>query len=174
MTDPKYPIGKFSFEGKISRKQRSQWIKDIKALPKQLKDAVAGLSDEQLDTPYREGGWTVRQLVHHIADSHMNSVVRFKLALAEDNPTIKAYNEAAWATLADSQMPVKGSLELIKHLHARWVVLLKHMTSEDFAKTFVHPVSGKANRLDTTLGMYAWHGKHHIAHITELKKQKNW
>jgi uncharacterized damage-inducible protein DinB len=174
MTDLKYPIGKFAHEGKISRKQRSEWIKDIKTLPKQLKEAVAGLSDEQLDTPYRHEGWTVRQVIHHIADSHMNSMVRFKLALTEDTPTVKPYNEADWANLADSKMPVKVSLELIKHLHARWVVLLKSMTSEDFAKSFMHPTSQTTSSLDRVLGIYAWHGKHHLAHITELKKRKNW
>ena len=174
MTDPKYPIGTFTHEGKISRKQRSEWIKDIRLLPKHLKEAVNGLSDEQLDTPYREGGWTVRQVVHHIADSHINSMVRFKLALTENNPTISPYDEAAWANLADSKIPIKGSLELIKHLHARWVVLLKSMTNDDYAKTFYHPGSQKTSKLDHILGVYAWHGKHHLAHIAELRKQKNW
>ena len=174
MTDPKYPIGKFTHEGKISRKQRSEWIKDIRLLPKQLKEVISGLSDEQLDTPYRDGGWTVRQVVHHIADSHINSIVRFKLALTENNPTISPYDEAAWANLADSQLPIKVSLDFIKTLHARWMVLLQSMTNEDFAKTFYHPGSQKTNRLDHTLGVYAWHGKHHVAHIAELRKQKNW
>lgn len=174
MSDPRYPIGKFSFDGVVDAKQREQWISEIATQPSRLREAVAGLSDAQLDTPYRDGGWTVRQVVHHVPDSHMNSYIRFKLALTEDNPTIKPYDETAWAKLADSALPVEVSLRLLEAIHERWVVLLKSLKDTDFEKTFMHPQSGETLSLARTLGLYAWHGNHHIAHVTELRKRMNW
>jgi uncharacterized damage-inducible protein DinB len=174
MTDPRYPIGKFVFEGTIDAAQRQRWIEEVASQPSRLREAVAGLSDAQLDMPYREGGWTVRQVTHHVPDSHMNSYIRFKLALTEDNPTIKPYEEAAWANLADSKLPVEVSLRLLEAVHERWVVLLKSLTDADYQKTFVHPQSGKTSELARVLGLYAWHGNHHIAHVTELRKKMNW
>jgi uncharacterized damage-inducible protein DinB len=174
MTDPRYPIGTFSFEGTIDAAQRQQWMSEIASQPLRLREAVAGLHDVQLDTPYREGGWTVRQVVHHVPDSHMNSYIRFKLALTEDNPTIKPYEEGAWAMLADSKLPVEVSLRLLESVHERWGMLLQHMTDADFEKTFVHPQSKQTLTLARALGLYAWHGNHHIAHVTELKKNKGW
>jgi DinB superfamily len=174
MTDPSYPIGKFAFEGNVDAAQREKWINDISSQPAKLREAVAGLSDSHLDTPYREGGWTVRQVVHHVPDSHMNAYVRFKLALTENNVTIKPYDEGAWANLPDSKLPVEVSLKLLESIHERWLVILNHMTETDFEKTYFHPQSQKTFMLGNVLGLYAWHGHHHIAHITELKKQKNW
>lgn len=174
MTDPRYPIGKFAFEGTIDAAQRETWIAEIASQPARLRQAVKGLSDVQLDTPYREGGWTVRQAVHHVPDSHMNSYIRFKLALTEENPTIKPYNEAGWANLADSKLPVEVSLKLLEGIHERWVILLRSLTETDFDKTFVHPQSKETLSLAQSLGLYAWHGNHHIAHVTELRKQKGW
>ncbi|GIO11918.1 putative metal-dependent hydrolase [Cohnella xylanilytica] len=171
----RYPIGTYEQEGPISAEQRDAWIEDIRLLPGQLAEAVAGLSEEQLDTPYREGGWTVRQVVHHLADSHMNSLIRMKLGLTEDNPTIKPYEEADWAELADSKSyPVAPSLALIEALHDRWTTLLKSMEDADFARTFYHPGSRQTPRLDWNLGFYAWHGKHHVAHIVALRKRMGW
>jgi uncharacterized damage-inducible protein DinB len=174
MTDPRYPIGKFSFEGIIDAVQRQKWIDEIAIQPIRLREAVSSLTDAQLDTPYREGGWTVRQVVHHIPDSHMNSYIRFKLALTEDSPTIKPYEEADWANLADSKLPLEVSLRLLESLHERWLILLNTMTDTDFTRTFVHPQSKQTLSLARTLGLYAWHGNHHIAHVTELKKNKGW
>ncbi len=174
MTDPRYPIGEFKFEGAIDAAQRQQWISEIASQPAKLREAVANLSDVQLDTPYRDGGWTVRQVVHHVPDSHMNSYSRFKLALTEDNPTIKPYDEEAWGNLADSKLPAEVSLRLLESLHERWVVLLKSLTETDFEKTFAHPQSKETLTLARTLGLYAWHGNHHIAHVTELRKNKSW
>ncbi len=174
MNDPRYPIGKFTFEGTIDASQRDKWISEIASQPARLREAVAGLSDAQLDTPYREGGWSVRQVVHHVPDSHMNAYIRFKLAVTENNPTIKPYDEGAWANLADSSLPVDVSLRLLESLHARWVELLKNMTEADLEKTYFHPESMKTFVLAKVLGLYAWHGHHHIAHITDLRKQKNW
>jgi hypothetical protein len=135
---------------------------------------VAGLNDSQLDTPYREGGWTVRQVVHHLADSHANSVIRFKLALTEDWPTIKPYNENTWAQLPDSKsLPVDSSLTFISAMHERWVALLESMSEADFERGYVHPERGRQNLL-TALGIYAWHGRHHTAHITSLRARNNW
>lgn len=174
MTDPRYPIGKFIFDGTVDVAQRNKWISEIASQPARLCEAVAGLSDTQLDTPYREGGWSVRQVVHHVPDSHMNAYIRFKLAVTENNPTIKPYDEGAWATLPDSTLPVEVSLKLLESVHERWVVILNHMTEQEFEKTYFHPESQKTFVLDKVLGLYAWHGNHHIAHITELKKRMNW
>lgn len=168
--DLRYPIGKFEFTGECSAAQRAEWISEIEALPTKLVEAVAGLTEEQLDLPYRDGGWTVRQVVHHVADSHMNSLMRFKLALTEDQPTIKPYYEDRWAELEDSvSLDISVSITLLESLHKRWVVLLKAMKETDFERSFIHPESQKTIRLDYNLGLYAWHGKHHVAHITSLR-----
>jgi uncharacterized damage-inducible protein DinB len=173
--DLRYPIGKFEHEGDITAAKRSAWIADIRELPAKLAQAVAGLSEEQLDTPYRDGGWTVRQVVHHVADSHMNSFTRFKLALTEDNPTIKPYEEALWAELGDGKScPVAPSLALVEALHLRWTALLESMGEADFARTFYHPGSRETVRLDRALGQYSWHGRHHVAHITTLRDRMGW
>jgi hypothetical protein len=167
--DPRYPIGKFSFPESSTPEQRREWIREIEEAPGCLRAAVAGLTEEQLDTPYRPGGWTVRQVVHHLPDSHMNSFVRFKLALTEETPTIKPYDEALWAKLPDAVgTPIETSLRLLEGLHGRWVRLLESMSDADFARAFHHPEAGMI-RLDQNLALYAWHGKHHVAHITSLR-----
>jgi uncharacterized damage-inducible protein DinB len=174
MTDPRYPVGKFHYDGPPTEQQKREFLDQIAATPAQLRTAVKGLSDQQLDTPYRSGGWTVRQVVHHVPDSHMNSYVRFKLALTEDEPTIKTYAEDRWAELSDTKTtPVEVSLTLLESLHDRWVRLLRSLTPEDWKKTFRHPELGPMN-LEKTLALYAWHGRHHVAHITELRKQMSW
>ena len=166
MTDPRFPIGKFSFDGDVSDAARAARIADIEAAPRLLRAALGGLTPRQLDTPYREGGWTVRQVVHHVPDSHLNAYVRFKLALTEDAPTIKPYDEAKWAALPDSrETPIEVSLALLDALHHRWVTLLRAMSPADFSRTFVHPEQGRAMPLDMVLALYAWHGKHHVGHV---------
>ncbi|WP_079914547.1 YfiT family bacillithiol transferase [Paenibacillus sp. 32352] len=170
----RFPVGRFEWNGEITPEQRQLWIEEIEQLPRKLRDAVDGLTEEQLNEPYRPGGWTVRQVVHHLADSHMNSLTRFKLALTEEQPTIKPYDEAAWAELADSrEAPLELSLALLDQLHARWGRLLRSLSSEQWERTFIHPDSGVV-RLDVNLGTYAWHGRHHTAHITQLRKRKEW
>jgi uncharacterized damage-inducible protein DinB len=172
--DPRYPIGKFELPKDVTPALRQAAIDDIAATPAKVRAAVAGLSDAQLDTPYREGGWTVRQVVHHVADSHMNAYVRCRLALTETQPTMKPYEESAWANLEDARSaPVEVSLKLIEPLHERWVRLLRSMKTEQYARTLLHPEHGVKN-LDWLLFLYSWHGKHHTAHITELRKQKGW
>jgi hypothetical protein len=154
--------------------ERRQWISEIAACPVKLRGAVAGLTAQQLDTPYRPGGWTVRQVVHHVPDSHLNAYVRFKLALTEDSPTIKPYDEAAWAKLPDTAAtPIEVSLQLLESLHARWVRLLEAMTEADFAREFHHPESGTMS-LDTYLSGYEWHCRHHVAHIARLRSRMGW
>ncbi|NBD26855.1 YfiT family bacillithiol transferase [Paenibacillus glycinis] len=170
----RYPIGKFVWSGDIESEQRQAWIAEIAALPALLRAAVSGMSEEQLDTPYRDGGWTVRQVVHHVPDSHMNSYIRFKLALTEDKPTIRPYYEDRWAELADYSGPAEVSLALLDALHERWVKLLGSMGDADYARSFIHPESGDEIRLDYNLGAYAWHGRHHLAQITELAKRRGW
>lgn len=173
--DLRYPIGKFVHEGDIDSARREAWIRDVEQLPGLLAAALAGLSEEQLDTPYREGGWTVRQVAHHLADSHMVCVFRFKLALTEAEPTIQTYEEDAWARLADSSSaPVSLALEQVRGLHARWALLLRSMTEADFARTYRYPNASRPSRLDRTLGLYAWHGRHHTAHITALRERMGW
>ncbi|WP_276575597.1 YfiT family bacillithiol transferase [Paenibacillus sp. YPG26] len=168
--DLRYPIGTFAFEGEISQAQRTEWIQDIDELPVKLREAVQGLSQDQLNLPYRDGGWTIRQVVHHVADSHMNSYIRFKLALTEENPAIKPYYEDRWAALTDSLTgDIELSLSLLEPLHRRWVILLNAMGEADYRREFYHPESKKLSRLDYSLGVYAWHGKHHTAHITALR-----
>lgn len=174
MEDLKYPIGRFVFDKEVTPEKRRVCINDIAELPIKARQAIAGLSPEQLDTTYRDGGWTVRQVVHHIADSHMNSFTRFKLALTEDNPQIKAYDQGAWAKTADAARPdVELSLKLLEGLHGRWAALLSSLTPQDFARTFLHPENGPMT-LDRTLQTYAWHCRHHVAHITSLRARKGW
>lgn len=172
--DLRYPIGKFTYTGEGTAEQRQMWIQDIRELPSKLREAVHGLSEEQLALPYREGGWSVTQVVHHLADSHMNSLIRFKLALTEEKPTIKTYYEERWANLEDAISPdIDMSIKLLEALHARWVILLETMEEKDYQKEFVHPEIGRSLNLDFTLGLYAWHGKHHVAHITALRNRLN-
>lgn len=171
--DPRYPEGKFSNPDSVTAQQRKQFIEEIAQTPAKLRAAVNGLNDTQLDTPYRDGGWTPRQVVHHVADSHMNAYIRFKLALTEDNPTIKPYAEDRWAELADSSLPLEPSLGIIDQVHHRWVTLMRAMQERDWARTFNHPEHG-TRRLDQVLALYDWHGRHHVAHVTELRKQKSW
>jgi hypothetical protein len=172
--DPRYPVGRFDRPKVVSAADRERMIADLETLPGKMRAAVAGLADAQLDTPYRDGGWTARQVVHHVPDSHMNAYCRFRLALTEDNPTIKTYDEARWAELPDAKvMPVDASLQLIDALHQRWVVLLRGMKEGDWARTFKHAEWGDI-RLDSTLALYAWHGRHHTAHITRLREAKGW
>jgi len=172
--DLRYPLGRFQPPVSITAQDRAAWMRDIDGLPQELRKAIAGLTETQLDTAYRPGGWTVRQLVHHLADSHMNSYVRFRLAMTEEAPTIKPYNEAAWAELADSKVArAEVSLHLIEALHARWMMLLRSFKSADLARTFVHPEQGEMS-LDWALGLYAWHGRHHVAHIKNLRRREGW
>lgn len=168
-----YPIGTFEFDGELTASVVEGWIREIEVLPSLLRDAVKDLDDEQLNTPYRTGGWTVRQVVHHLADSHMNAFVRCKLALTEDNPVIKPYDEGKWAELPDYQLPIDLSLSLLYTLHIRWVEVLRNLTSADLEKTFIHPDSGQVS-VGRNIGIYAWHGRHHLAHITSLRGQQGW
>jgi uncharacterized damage-inducible protein DinB len=172
--DPRYPVGKFEMPSDVSAAKRAEAIGEIAAVPQKMRAAVHGLNEAQLDTPYREGGWTVRQVVHHVPDSHMNAYVRWRLALTETEPTIKPYEEAAWAKLEDAaHAPIEVSLKLLEPLHERWVTLLRSVKEHEFARTFRHPEHG-VRTLDWMLFLYAWHGKHHTAHITGLRKQKGW
>ena len=170
----RYPIGTFLKPETITPKHIQLWIKDLELLPNQVLNAVQKLDEEQLDTPYRPGGWTVRQTIHHVADSHANGYIRLKLALTEDNPTIKPYEEQLWAELPDSKLEIGLSLSLIENIHARWVTILRGMTVNDFDKTFYHPGSQTTNALDAHTGMYSWHGRHHLAHIENLKLRMAW
>jgi len=172
--DPRYPVGKFELPRDVSPALRQVAIEEIAAAPAKVRAAVAGLSDTQLDTPYREGGWTVRQVVHHLADSHVNAYIRLRFALTENQPTIKPYDENDWAKLEDARnAPVEVSLKLLEGLHERWERLLRSMNTEQYARTLVHPDHGVRN-LDWLLFLYSWHGRHHTAHISELRKQKGW
>ena len=172
--DPRYPIGEFELPKDVTPALRQAAIDDIAATPAKVRAAVAGLSDAQLDTPYREGGWTVRQVVHHLVDSHMNAYIRLRFALTENQPTIRPYDENNWANLEDARSaPVEVSLRLLEPLHERWVRLLRSVKTEQFARTLLHPEHGVKN-LDWLLFLYTWHGKHHTAHITQLRKHKGW
>lgn len=173
MTDPRFPIGKFHRAAEYTKDQRAQYISDLASLPQFMRNAVHGLSDAQLDTPYRDGGWSVRQVVHHVPDSHMNSYVRFKWALTEDNPLIKSYFEDRWAELADSKQPVEGSLVLLDRLHERWVVLLQSMDEAAWTRTFKHPENGDVP-LSMALALYSWHSRHHVAHVVALRERMGW
>ena len=171
--DPRYPIGKFAAPQQITKDERLGAIAALADLPTELRNAVKGLKFAQLNTPYREGGWTVRQLVHHIADSHMNAFIRVRLALTEDWPVIKTYNEKAWATLHDSTAPIEWSLELIESLHARWVMLLQSLDDVQWQRGFRHPENGPQSIELATL-VYGWHSRHHVAHIGHLRAAKAW
>ena len=171
--DPRYPVGTFKPAAGTDAAARRQSIADLSALPSRIRAAVEGLSDAQLDTPYRDGGWTVRQVVHHVADSHMNGLVRVKLALTEDSPTIKPYKEALWAQLPDASLPIELSLRIIDGVHARLDAVIAGMTEADYARTFVHPENG-LTPLSTWVQLYGWHSRHHVAHITELRSRKGW
>jgi uncharacterized damage-inducible protein DinB len=170
--DLRYPIGKFRWPESVSAKERVGLIETIASAPARLREAVAGLSEDQFDTPYREGGWTVRQVVHHVPESHMNSYIRFKLALTETEPVVKPYDEDAWARLPDvAATPVEVSLQLLDSLHRRWVILLRGLKDSDWKKQFRHPEIGLVS-LESNLALYAWHGDHHIAHITQMRLRR--
>ncbi|MCP1156818.1 YfiT family bacillithiol transferase [Bacillus infantis] len=173
MMDLRYPIGNFQYDGEITNSVTRDWIYEIEILPRLLRDAVKDLDDEQLDTPYRSGGWTVRQVIHHLADSHMNAYVRFKLALTEKTPVIKPYDETNWAELSDYKLPIDISLSLLEALHERWTGLLRSLIPADMEKTFIHPDSGEVT-VGKNIGIYAWHGRHHLAHITSLCNREGW
>lgn len=167
----KYPIGKFQAPISYTSADLRGWIEEIKTLPGRLRQAVIGLTDQQLNTVYRPGGWTLKQVVHHMADSHMNSLVRFKLALTEDNPTIKPYEEAEWALLPDYRLPVESSLKMLDGIHQHMVVLFESFTETEYDRTYHHPATGDNVPLKKAIALYAWHGNHHLAHITETAKQ---
>jgi uncharacterized damage-inducible protein DinB len=171
--DPRYPVGKFAPEENLGDARRSELIGQIAEAPAKLRAAVKGLDEKQLSTPYRDGGWTVRQVAHHVADSHLNAFIRFKLAMTEDFPTIKPYDQALWAETADARLPVETSVELLDALHQRWVALLKAMSAADYQRKLNHPEMGELN-LEKYLGLYAWHGRHHVAHITSLRERLGW
>lgn len=173
MPDPRYPIGKLELKGPLSTAERAQQIDRIAAVPAALRAAVQGLSDGQLDTPYRDGGWTVRQVVHHVADSHVNAYVRCKLTLTEEFPPVKSYDENAWSTLPDVKLPIEPSLALLEPLHQRLVVALRAAPAAAFARTCLHSEKGKLT-LDDLVATYAWHGHHHVAHVTTLRKARGW
>ena len=172
--DLRYPIGEFKFEAPLAQDQRQASIEKIEQTPARMRAAVAGLNDEQLDTPYRPEGWTVRQVVHHVPESHLNSYIRFKLAITEDEPVIKPYFEDRWAELDDArQAPIALSLDLLETLHGRWVWFLRSLKEKDWQRTFRHTELGVVN-LDKTVALYAWHGQHHVAHITSLRERMGW
>ncbi len=174
MSDLSYPIGKFQWPGSGTEADRREFIAQIEQAPAKLRAAVEGLTDAQLDTPYRDGGWTVRQVVHHLPDSHMNAYVRFKLAVTESEPTIKTYEQERWAELADAKSaPIEPSLALLESLHQRFVTFLKSLSAADFARKLKHPELGEVT-LERYLAMYAWHGRHHVAHITALRERMRW
>ncbi|HMI78533.1 MAG TPA: putative metal-dependent hydrolase [Ferruginibacter sp.] len=174
MEDLRYPVGKYIVQP-FSEKQLGEWLTDIKFLPQHLENAVLNLDEAQLNSPYREGGWTVKQVVHHVADSHMNAYIRFKLGLTEDNPTIKPYDEAAWAEMSDTKnLPINISLTILHALHTRWYEILKNMSRKDLDKAVFHPEHKKTFTLWNLLGMYAWHSRHHVAHITSLRERMKW
>ncbi len=172
--DPRYPVGKFVRDPHADAAKRAAWIEQIAEAPGRLAAAVQGLTDAQLDTPYRDAGWTVRQVAHHVADSHMNAYIRCKLAVTEDNPPVKVYNEAAWSELADARtMPLAPSMTILRALHERWVAWLRTLDEEGFARTALHPEWGRIS-VNDFIQIYAWHGRHHVAHVTELRKRTGW
>jgi uncharacterized damage-inducible protein DinB len=175
MTDPRFPIGRFERRDELSPDERRAMIDTISAAPAKLREAVEGLSQERLDTPYREGGWTVRKVVHHLPDSHLNAYTRLKLALTEDDPVIRPYDEAAWAGLPDSRdTPADVSLSLLEALHARWVTLFRSLRDDEFRRTLRHPDHPGVLTVDWLVAMYAWHSRHHVAHITSLRERMGW
>lgn len=171
--DMRFPIGEFDADAEVNEDDINEFIKAIENLPGEIRNAVAGLNDEQLDTEYRPDGWTIRQVVHHVGDSHMNAIIRFKLALTEDFPTIRPYFENHWADLSDSKIPLDASLKIIDGVHERWVILLKSMSEKELKRELKHPESGDWN-LYKMLAQYAWHSKHHTAHITKLRERNDW
>jgi uncharacterized damage-inducible protein DinB len=172
--DLRYPVGKYQKREQVSAVQREEYIREIEALPQRLLAAVRGLDSPKLDTPYREGGWTVRQVVHHLADSHMNAAIRFRLALTEPEPVVKPYDEKAWAELLDAKSsPIELSLAILEGLHARWVTCIRAQTDDRFTLRFRHPERGVMT-IDELLGLYAWHSRHHVAHIVRLRERKGW
>lgn len=172
--DLRYPVGKFDMQGELTDAQRPALIQQLAEVPANLRAAVKGLNEQQLETPYRPGGWTVRQVVHHLPDSHMNSYIRFKLAVTESQPQIKPYEEQLWAELVDGKTaPIEISLQLLEVLHQRWVMFLQSLKPGDFSRTLLHPANGVMT-VDTLLRLYAWHGRHHVAHITSLRERMGW
>jgi uncharacterized damage-inducible protein DinB len=172
--DLRFPIGPFVAPAAVTAEERARLICELRDTPARLHDAITGLSEQRLDTPYRPGGWTVRQVVHHVPDSHMNAYTRFRLALTEDRPTIKPYDEARWAELADARSgPVEVSLDLLTALHARWVALVESLRAEQWTRAYHHPDMGVVS-LGTALALYAWHGRHHVAHVTRLRERSGW
>jgi len=175
MSDPRYPIGKYVPDDAADAATLARWIDEVAAAPAALRAAVDGLGAAELATPYREGGWTLRQVVHHVPDSHLNAYVRFRLALTEDTPTVKPYDESAWAELADARTaPPELSLALLESLHGRWVILLRSLEPTDLARAYRHPEHGGTTTLAQTLGLYAWHGRHHTAQVTALRTARGW
>ncbi len=176
MDDERYPVGTFQPpQGPLTAQEREGFIRQIEEAPRHLRAAVSGLSEQQLETPYRAGGWTVRQATHHVPDSHMNAYTRFRLALTEDHPTIKPYEEARWAELPDSRTaPLEMSLSLLDAVHRRWTFMLKALSGDQWGRTFLHPDGNIVYTLDRALAMYAWHGRHHVAHITGLRRRMGW
>ena len=173
--DLRYPIGRFHLPDSVTDAQRAEFIAEIAAAPAALRDAVHGLDEAQLDTPYRPGGWTVRQVVHHVPDSHLQAYVRIKLALTEDEPTIKPYLEPRWADLPEARTaPIEMSLALLETLHVRWLAALRSLEPAAFSRRYMHPEHGRTFTIDQTLALYAWHGKHHIAHVTALRHRESW
>jgi len=170
----RYPIGKFAPRENYTAEDLQQFIRRIESLPAKIEEAAKPLTTAQLSTPYREGGWTLRQVLHHIPESHMNAYIRFKWALTEETPTIKAYNEKAWAETPEIALDPRISIDLLKALHVKWVALLKSLSPKDLQKQYLHPDTKRYNRLDNMIGMYAWHGEHHLAHITSLKDRMRW
>ena len=175
MSDLRYLVGEFQIDDdNLSQEQRELFIQQIAETPAKMRAAIKGLTQAQLDTPYRPDGWTVRQVVHHVPDSHMNAYIRFKLALTEDEPTIKPYNEARCAELEDSRIaPIEPSLNLLESLHERWITLLRSISPENWTRSFQHPERGRVS-LNTNVALYAWHGRHHVAHITSLRERMGW
>lgn len=175
MPDLRYPVGEFKIPTSISPADRARFIEQIAAAPAALRQAVAGLSEAQLDTPYRDGGWTVRQVVHHVPDSHVNAYIRMKFGIAEDHPAVMPYDQSVWARTPEIKTtPIAVSLDLLEALHSRWVLLMRGMAPSDFARTIHHPEWTVPYTLDLVAAHYAWHGRHHTAHITELRKRKGW
>jgi len=170
----KFPIGPFILPEQISSEMKLDYINQLESFPSRLKLAIQNLSNEQLDTPYRPDGWTLRQVIHHCADSHMNCFIRFKLALTENNPTIKPYQEDLWANLSDNKLPIESSVLILEGVHIRWNDVLRNMKDSQWKMTFFHPQSGKTLNLEQASAMYSWHCNHHLGHILELKKSKNW
>jgi uncharacterized damage-inducible protein DinB len=173
VTDPRYPIGAFVRPAELDAAERAAAVAHIRETPARLRQALDGLDERQLETPYRPGGWTVRQVAHHVPDSHLNAYIRCKLALTEDVPTVKPYDEAAWARLPDSRLPVEVSLRMLDAVHDRWLVVLDSLTGSDWNRTFLHPEAG-LTRLDQLAALYAWHGRHHVAQVTSLRERMGW